>query len=689
MPFTSYEAEAGTLGGGAAIVKVTTPANTEYSSPELEASGHAYVQLTADGQSVQWTNNTGQNITAINLRSCIPDAPTGGGVTSTIDLYVNGTFRQAFPVNSQQNYAYQGTSYGSQSDKNPADGQPWDFWNDTRALITGAAIAPGSTFSFKMDSTNTAAYYYLDVVDVENPSQIGQPANSLSIASYGAVANDVTVDNTTNINNCFAAAKSQGKVAWIPAGTWCISAIKGGLNASNITIEGAGPWYSAIYRVTPANNTQGVNNILTTNSCIVENLYFDCNANNRAGTNNNGAINSYGNNWVCDNLWIQHSTSSFWCAGDTGVVRNCRSLSTWADGGNFNNVQDPRGIGQNLTYTNNFVRGNGDDGMAINSVKQNASGSVTYTIMYNITYSNNTSVQSWGAHNLGIYGGVSVTVANNLLTDSARYTGLFVTPFNTVGSNLISATVVNNTVLRCGANGYNQQQPAVEVGVSPNYNVGQVVENVYVANNTITDSMFDAVAFSVGTNNVLQNNIINAPGQNAAMAVGSSTKYLGTVSGCGVLLNNTVNNLPSGDSVLLNQSGFPMYTPTMAVSYSSASGVQTETCAEGGQDVGTIVNGSYTVYNNVNLANMVTFIARVASAGAGGSIQIREDSVTGTLLGTATVPVTGCWQTWTQTYCSLNGASGTHNLYLVYNGGAGNLFNVEWFTVTASAESST
>ena len=132
-----------------------------------------------------------------------------------------------------------------------------------------------------------------------------------------------------------------------------------------------------------------------------------------------------------------------------------------------------------------------------------------------------------------------------------------------------------------------------------------------------------------------------------------------------------------------------MYTPTMAVSYSSASGVQTETCAEGGQDVGTIVNGSYTVYNNVNLANMVTFIARVASAGAGGSIQIREDSVTGTLLGTATVPVTGCWQTWTQIYCSLNGASGTHSLYLVYSGGAGNLFNVEWFTVTASAESST
>ncbi|MEI9960359.1 MAG: hypothetical protein WDM76_04275 [Limisphaerales bacterium] len=59
---------------------------TQYSSPELEASGHAYVQLAATGQSVTWTNTSDQNFTAINLRSCIPDAPTGGGISNTINL---------------------------------------------------------------------------------------------------------------------------------------------------------------------------------------------------------------------------------------------------------------------------------------------------------------------------------------------------------------------------------------------------------------------------------------------------------------------------------------------------------------------------------------------------------------------------------------------------------------------------
>ena len=59
-PFTSYEAEAGTVGGGAKVVSLTSAPTTQYSSPELEASGHAYVQLTGPGQFVRWTNKTGK-----------------------------------------------------------------------------------------------------------------------------------------------------------------------------------------------------------------------------------------------------------------------------------------------------------------------------------------------------------------------------------------------------------------------------------------------------------------------------------------------------------------------------------------------------------------------------------------------------------------------------------------------------
>src|ERR1700733_239058 len=248
--FVSYEAENGFLGGGATIYYLTNPPTTPYSSPELEASGHAFVALTKAGQYVQWTNNTGTNITAINLRSCIPDAPTGGGISNTIDLYVNGTFRQAFSVNSMQNYCYEGTNYNGQSDKNPADGDPRDFWNDTHALVAGAAIIPGQTIRFQMDSSNTAAFYYVDVVDLENPPEFTQPLGSLSITSCGALSNNPGFDNTSAFTRCFNAPRSQGKIAWISPRTYYISAINGDLNPSGITIAVAGPWYSTIYRLT-------------------------------------------------------------------------------------------------------------------------------------------------------------------------------------------------------------------------------------------------------------------------------------------------------------------------------------------------------------------------------------------------------------------------------------------------------
>ncbi|HWX22600.1 MAG TPA: carbohydrate-binding protein [Candidatus Binatia bacterium] len=680
-PFISYEAESGFLGGGATVVSVTAAPTNQFSSPEMEASGHAYVQLTATGQYVQWTNNTGQSLTAINLRSCIPDAPAGGGITSTLDLYVNGVFRQAFAVNSQQNYCYEGTNYNGQTDKTPTDGNPRGFWNDTRAFVTGAPIAPGDALRFQMDAANTAAFYDIDVVDLETPPPpLGQPANSLSILSYGAVSNNIGADNTTAINNCFSAARAQGRLAWIPAGTYYFSAIHGGLNAAGITILGAGPWYSTLYRVTPVNNSQGVANIITTISCTLSNVSLDCNGSSRAGNNNNGAVNFYGTNWVVDNVWIQHVTSAFWCAGVGGTARNCRVLSVWSDGGNFNNVQSDNGLGMNLTYSNNFVRGTGDDAMAINSVNYNTYGSTTYyyTMMSNITYINNTAVAPWGGKCIGIYGGINDLVTNNLLCDTARYTGLGVMKFGVNGSDLLSATVTGNTVLRCGGNGYNQQQQALMIGNGGDGQGVGTVANAYCAYNTIIDALYDAVGFSTSTNIVLQRNTIINPGLDA-IAIGPPDLGSG-VMGSALIYSNSVSSLKAGHVVFTNSSvAYAGIIPSAATGYNNRSGVVPETCSEGGQDLGNITAGDWVAYNNVNLNGINTFVARVASTNSGSSVQIHLDSISGTLIGTCSIPVTGGSQAYANAYCGISGASGTHTVYLVFSGGSGDLCHVEYF----------
>ena len=122
------------------------------------------------------------------------------------------------------------------------------------------------------------------------------------------------------------------------------------------------------------------------------------------------------------------------------------------------------------------------------------------------------------------------------------------------------------------------------------------------------------------------------------------------------------------------------FTQIEAESYNNQSGVQTENCTEGGENVGYIENGDYAVYSNIDFGNgAASFQARVASAASGGNIEIRLDSLTGTLIGTCAVTGTGNWQTWAAATCSVSGVSGKHDLYLKFTGGSGYLFNLNWF----------
>lgn len=126
------------------------------------------------------------------------------------------------------------------------------------------------------------------------------------------------------------------------------------------------------------------------------------------------------------------------------------------------------------------------------------------------------------------------------------------------------------------------------------------------------------------------------------------------------------------------------FTKVEAEVYDGASGIQTEACSDtnGGDDVGYIENGDYTVYQNVDFGDGATsFQARVASSNAnGGNIEIRLDKPDGTKIGTCTVAGTGGWQTWTDVKCKVDTVSGKHDLYLVFKGGSDYLFNLNWFT---------
>ena len=122
------------------------------------------------------------------------------------------------------------------------------------------------------------------------------------------------------------------------------------------------------------------------------------------------------------------------------------------------------------------------------------------------------------------------------------------------------------------------------------------------------------------------------------------------------------------------------YSQIEAEAYNAQLGIDTETCSEGGLDVGFIENGDYLVFRLVDFdAGAASFNARTASAYGGGNIELYLDSLTGTQIGSCEVPVNGDWQTWTTVSCPVSGATGMHDLYMKFTGGSGYLFNLNWF----------
>jgi arabinoxylan arabinofuranohydrolase len=110
------------------------------------------------------------------------------------------------------------------------------------------------------------------------------------------------------------------------------------------------------------------------------------------------------------------------------------------------------------------------------------------------------------------------------------------------------------------------------------------------------------------------------------------------------------------------------------------SGIKTEVCSQGGMNVTSIDDGDWICVRGVDfLTGTNSFEASVASAGSGGSIELRLESLDGTLVGTCNIPNTGGAQTWITAVCSVSGASGVHDLYLRFTGSGDDLFNLDWW----------
>ena len=116
------------------------------------------------------------------------------------------------------------------------------------------------------------------------------------------------------------------------------------------------------------------------------------------------------------------------------------------------------------------------------------------------------------------------------------------------------------------------------------------------------------------------------------------------------------------------------------------SGVDTENCSEGGSDVAYIENGDYIGFKDIDLTDVSGIDFRMGSNGAEAALEVRLDSHDGKLIGRMDVSGTGGWQTWNTQSCTIDPTTGKHDLYFVFTGGEGYLYNVNWWRPVKPAE---
>ncbi|SDN23032.1 ThuA domain-containing protein [Streptomyces wuyuanensis] len=110
-----------------------------------------------------------------------------------------------------------------------------------------------------------------------------------------------------------------------------------------------------------------------------------------------------------------------------------------------------------------------------------------------------------------------------------------------------------------------------------------------------------------------------------------------------------------------------------------------KTPAHGGKTVGDIHDGDWISFKPYNLTGTTKLTARISSGGAGGFLEVRTGSAGGTLLGSAPVPVTGGWETFQDIDVPLRAVPRkTTELFLVFKGGAGALYDVDDFELSST-----
>jgi hypothetical protein len=486
QPGPAFAASTATGGGGASLPYAEVEAENSatngtvigpsYTQGQLadEASGRKAVTLQGAGKYVTFTTPVATN--SIDFRYSIPDSSDGSVYSAPLSLYVNGTKQSDFTLTNAYSWYY-----GSYPFVNtPGSGNPHHFYDEVHRLFTTTYPA-GTTFKLQVDSEDTASSYTIDLADFENvAAPLSQPSGSVSVVSEGA--DPTGAADSTNAFNAAITAAGAGGTVWIPSGTYNIP---GHISVNNVTIAGAGMWYSTVTGTAPGFYGNSAPNAST--GVHLQNFAIFGNVQVRDDSAQVNGIGGAMSNSTVSNIWIEHMKVGAWMDGPmTGLTfSGMRIRDTTADGINFH------GGVTNSTVTNSNIRNTGDDGIATWADSGIGADSGD-------TISNNTVQLQQLANGIAIYGGNNNTVSGNLVVDTGITQGGGIQVGQRFSSTPVGLTTIsNNTMIRDGS-----LDPNWQFGVGALWfdgSQGAVTGPINVSNALIEQSPFEAIQWVEGT----------------------------------------------------------------------------------------------------------------------------------------------------------------------------------------------
>jgi hypothetical protein len=570
LPYVEMEAHSATTNG--------TVLGPDYQLGDLAADAvdRTAVELT-QGQYVQFT--LPQSANSINLRYSIPDTASGGGFNAPLSIYINGVKQtKDLQLTSKYSWVYGAPNFGDCNGNdwsNSPGGTAHHQFDEVHVLLP--QMAAKDTVKLQVDAEDTAQWYAIDVADFQEvTTPVTEPAGYISVtdAPYNADPTGAT-DSTTAIQNAVNAGSAQGKGVWIPQGTYLVTSH---ILVNNVTLEGAGPWYS-ILGGAPIGSGTGVGvygndtyDGSSSSNVNLSNFAIEGQITNRIDCLQDNGIGGSLNNSNISNVWIEHTKVGMWFDGPFSglTVTGSRIDSTLADGINFH-----RDI-SNSSVTQTVIRGTGDDGLAMWSSTDNAPAGDT-----NDSFDHDTIQSPYLANGIAIYGGNGNSATNDVVTDSQYRGGGIMLDYEDFGNATApfsgTTTISNDTIQYTGGFG---DQGILQFGALMFWaDNGSMSAPFTVSGDEIDNSQYAAISFDGGnpTSTIAMSNVTISGAEFAfsnkvnsvvgsASNVTASGLSVGGLESCEGLgaWQVTAGSGNSGWDASSEVCGFPTGTPTPA-----------------------------------------------------------------------------------------------------------------------------